>query len=72
VINRENILQHIHIRAVSKKRRNYRHKSDDLLAIHSNNALLLLSFHHVPVSRTKKQKGMLEDSNTSKKDLLVS
>jgi hypothetical protein len=73
VINREDSAVYTYPGYQQKKRRNYRHKRGDLLEIHSNNALLLLLllllllFHQVPVSHTKKQKGMFEDSNTSKK-----
>jgi hypothetical protein len=58
----------LHIQAVSKKGRNYHHKLDDMLAIHSSNA----SFIHFPMIAVKKQKGLLDDNNKTKKDLLVS
>jgi hypothetical protein len=42
----------LHIQAVSKKGRNYHHKLDDMLAIHSSNA----SFIHFPMIAVQKNK----------------
>jgi len=71
VTNGENISTIYTFRLSAEKEEIYHHKRENLLAIHFNNATPPVSFCSCN-SCTKKQKGMSEDSNTSKKDLLVS